>query len=65
MPDNDVHRTVIDIYVFEDLGAEETAERINDTFGDELDQPMTAENIHQIASRFRKKLREMLDEHDT
>ena len=41
MPDNDVHRAVIDIYVFEDLGAEETAERINDTFGDELDQPMT------------------------
>jgi RNA polymerase sigma factor (sigma-70 family) len=65
MPDNDVHRTVIDIYVFEDLGAEETADRINDTFGDELDQPMTAENIHQIASRFRKKLREMLDGHDT
>jgi RNA polymerase sigma factor (sigma-70 family) len=65
MPDTDVHRRVIDLYVFEDLDADKAAERINDTFGKKLDQPMSVANIHQIASRFRKDLRERLAEHKT
>ena len=62
MPDNEVHREVIELYVFQDVGAEETADRINDTLGEKLEKPMTVANVHQIGSRFRKALREMLDE---
>src|SRR5204863_4503856 len=65
MPDNAIHREVIDRYVFEDLGAEYAAERINETFGDELERPMTVDNVHQIASRFRATLHELLAEGET
>jgi DNA-directed RNA polymerase specialized sigma24 family protein len=65
MPENPVHRAVVDRYIFEDLSAEETAEVINDTFDDELKRPMTTDNVHQIASRFRETLRRLLGEHET
>jgi DNA-directed RNA polymerase specialized sigma24 family protein len=65
MPENQVHCEVIHRYVFEDLTAHDTADVINDTFGDELERSMTAENVHKIASRFRETLRQLLDERDT
>ena len=52
----DHHRQVVDDYVYAGYGAKETAERVNNSFPD-LDPPMTDQNVHQIASRFRKDLR--------
>lgn len=65
MPENPIHCEVIDRYVFQDAAAQDTAESINDTFENELDRPMTADNVHKIASRFRETLRRLLDERDT
>jgi DNA-directed RNA polymerase specialized sigma24 family protein len=65
MPDNRIHCEVIDRYVFADLAANDTSDSINDTYGDELERPMTADNVHKIASRFRETLRQLLDERDT
>ncbi len=48
------------LYVFEDLGAQETADRVNEEFPDR-DTPMTVDNVHKIASRFRKDLRDELE----
>ncbi len=61
LPENPVHRDVIDRYVFSDVAARETADGINDTYGDELERPMTADNVHKIASRFREALRRLLE----
>lgn len=54
------HRKVIDDYVTEGYDAEETAERVNEAFPD-LDPPMSAQNVHKIASRYRKDLRRELE----
>jgi len=61
LPESKVHRRVIDIYVFDDQDARTTADRINQEFPD-LDPSMSVDNVQQIASRFRKNLRGMLDE---
>jgi RNA polymerase sigma factor (sigma-70 family) len=61
MPENEVHRRVVDLYAFEDLDAATTAGRINELF-ETLDPPMSADNVHQIVSRFRKKLRGILED---
>lgn len=52
---NDTHRQIVDLYVFEDLPADEVARR----------QGQSEDNVHQVASRFRKALRELLDDGDT
>jgi RNA polymerase sigma factor (sigma-70 family) len=57
------HRTVIDFYVFEDLSAAESADRVNAAFPD-LDPAMSENNVQQIASRFRAELRRLLEESD-
>jgi DNA-directed RNA polymerase specialized sigma24 family protein len=62
MPENEVHRRVIDLYVFEDLGAEATAERVNGELAGGANPGMTPTNVHKIASRFREALRELLDD---
>ena len=49
---NDTHRQVIDLHIFGALTANEVCERING---------MTADNVAQIASRFRAKLRAQLN----
>jgi RNA polymerase sigma factor (sigma-70 family) len=49
---SDKHRQVIDLHVFEALSAVETCERI---------EGMSEDNVAQIASRFRARLRERLD----
>lgn len=53
---SDEHARVVDLYVFDDLPAAEVAARV---------EGMTEQNVHQIASRFRKRLRELLEEGDT
>jgi len=60
---SDSHRTAIELYVFEDLSAAETADKVNVATPD-LDPPMTENNVQQIASRFRAELRRLLEESD-
>lgn len=55
------HQGVVDHYVFEGFSANETAEQVNMSFTD-LDPPMTEDNVHQIAKRFRDELRRRLDD---
>lgn len=50
------HRMVVDLFVIDGYGATETAEKVNNAFP-ELSTPMSDQNVHQIASRFRKDLR--------
>ena len=54
--ESDYHRQVVQDYVFDGYSAKETAERVNNSFP-ELDPPMSDQNVHKIASRFRKDLR--------
>jgi RNA polymerase sigma factor (sigma-70 family) len=49
---NDVHRAVIDLHVFHDLSAPEVCDRIDG---------MSVANVAQIASRFRRQLRDELE----
>ena len=55
--ENDDHRRVIDLYVFGPLSASDAATA--------LGTPMSEANVHQIASRFQKRFRELFDEGDT
>jgi RNA polymerase sigma factor (sigma-70 family) len=57
----DVHRRVVEIggpkiLGFEQAPAKETARRVNDQFSGSESDPMTDVNVHQILSRFRKRL---------
>lgn len=60
-----IHREVLDLHIFQAFSAPETADQINAAHGANLDPPMSVDNVHQIASRFRKRLRDDLDEGDT
>jgi RNA polymerase sigma factor (sigma-70 family) len=51
------HRRVIELYVFGPHSAAETAECVGDG--------MTEANVHQISSRFQRRVRELLDGGDT
>lgn len=55
------HREVVELNVFEDLDAKETADRVNVDHPD-LDPPMSQANVHKIVSRFRECMRERLDD---
>lgn len=48
------HRLVVELYVFGGRTAVETAEQIGDG--------MTENNVHQITTRFRRRMRQLLDE---
>ena len=48
---------MIDLHIFGPLSASEAAAEIGDG--------MREDNVHQIASRFLKRVRELLDEGDT
>lgn len=50
------HRRVVELYCLQGYSAAEVCGRVQD---------MTEANVHQIASRFRKRLREDLDDGDT
>ena len=54
--EKDEHRQVIDEFIYNDRPAREVAEEI---------PGMTEANVHQIASRFRKRIREILEAGDT
>ena len=51
------HRRVIELYVFGPHSAAETAEVVGDG--------MTEANVHQISSRFQRRVRELLEGRDT
>lgn len=57
---NDSHRRVVELFVLLGCDAKETAERVNEAFPN-LKTPMSVDNVHQIASRFRDHLREALE----
>ena len=58
---SDHHRRVVELKCFDRYSSKETAERVNQEFPN-LDTPMTAANVDQIASRFRAALRRELGE---
>jgi DNA-directed RNA polymerase specialized sigma24 family protein len=63
---NPVHRRVVELAGAEDLGfeqrpAREAAEMVNDQFSGELGDPMTDVNVHQILSRFRRRVIDIID----
>ncbi len=60
---SEAHREVIEIFVFEDQAATDTAAQVNAKFP-ELNPPMSIDNVSQIAKRFRERLRELLEESD-
>jgi DNA-directed RNA polymerase specialized sigma24 family protein len=53
------HRLVVDLKCFDRYASKETADRVNREFPN-LDTPMSAVNVDQIASRFRAALRKEL-----
>ena len=55
------HRLVVELKVFQKYSSKETADLVNQKFPN-LDTPMTDQNVDQIATRFRKELREELDD---
>ena len=57
---DDVHRRVVEIAILDDQPAKLTAEMINAESDGGLRTPMSDANVHQIATRFRKRLRGIL-----
>lgn len=55
------HRRTAELYVFDDLSAQDAADQVNQEFPDSNPQ-MSVDNVHKIASRFRKHLRKLLDD---
>ncbi len=55
--ENPLHRQVVDLHIFGPLSATETASEIGDG--------LSEANVHKIASRFSKRVRDLLDEGDT
>lgn len=63
---SDRHRRVVELAGPQDLGFEqrpawEAADLVNDQFSSSEGDPMTEANVHQILSRFRKLLAELVD----
>lgn len=58
----DPHRGVVTLFVFEGYRADESADQVNTTHRNELETPMSEANVHQIASRFRRRVRRLLEE---
>ena len=54
------HRATVELYVFGGFSAKETADQVNMSCKDELTTEMTEPNVHQIAKRFRERLRKLL-----
>jgi DNA-directed RNA polymerase specialized sigma24 family protein len=57
---SDTHRRVVEVFVLEGCDAAETVARVNAEYPN-LAPPMSVDNVHQIASRFRKDLRRALE----
>lgn len=54
------HQRALLHFFFDDLSAREAAAAVNRHFADEDGDPMTEDNVNQIASRFRKRIAELL-----
>jgi RNA polymerase sigma factor (sigma-70 family) len=54
---SEMHRAVIDRYVFDGLSAEETARELGRMFPAPPNSPISPQNVHKIAQRFRDRLR--------
>ncbi len=50
--------------MFNELNADETANGVNMEYEKDLETQMSETNVHKIASRFRKRVRELLEEAD-
>jgi RNA polymerase sigma factor (sigma-70 family) len=61
---NHSHKLVICLVRFYDLPHRKVAEQVNRHFGDQLNDPMTEQNVNQINSRFDKRLDKLLGEAD-
>jgi DNA-directed RNA polymerase specialized sigma24 family protein len=59
---NELHRRVIELFFFDDLSGEQIVKRINRHEKPEGDDPLTEDNVNQIASRFRKRVKKLLEE---
>jgi RNA polymerase sigma factor (sigma-70 family) len=59
------HRAVVRHRLFEGYSSQETVELVNNHFSGELDTPMTTSNVDQIVSRFRRRVRDLLDDADS
>jgi RNA polymerase sigma factor (sigma-70 family) len=62
---NPAHRRVVELAGPKGLGfasapAREAAERVNDQLSSQMSDPMTDVNVHQILSRFRKRVADLL-----
>jgi RNA polymerase sigma factor (sigma-70 family) len=57
---SDEHRRTIELYVFEDLSAQDAANQFNQEFPDS-NPKMSVDNVQQIKTRFKKRLRELLE----
>jgi RNA polymerase sigma factor (sigma-70 family) len=57
---SEVHRAVVELHVFCAASAKETAEVVTRHFPD-LQPPMGENNVHQIGSRFRRRMRDLLE----
>ena len=61
---NPVHRRVIELFIFEDLSAQESADGVNEQMDGHADlgTPMTVDNVSQISRRYRETVRKMLED---
>lgn len=59
------HQVVVVLYCYMERAAAEVAAEVNQRFTGRLDDPMTESNVQQIGSRFRKRLRDVLDADET
>jgi RNA polymerase sigma factor (sigma-70 family) len=58
---SDEHRRTVELYVFADLSARDTADQVNEEFPDS-NPKMSENNVQQIKTRFLKRLGELLDD---
>jgi DNA-directed RNA polymerase specialized sigma24 family protein len=54
------HRRTVELYVFEDLSAADTADQVNKEFPDS-NPKMSVDNVQKIKSRFKKRFRKLLE----
>lgn len=56
------HRAVVEMFVISGYSARETVELVRSRFDGRYNDSMSQQNVHQIASRFRKDLRARLEQ---
>lgn len=56
------HRAVVELFVLSGYSARETVDQVRSRFEGRFNDSMSEQNVHQIASRFRKDLRARLEQ---